>query len=136
MSKSLLVMMCVVTGLLVLACAKPAETNRNAAPANAPANANTATLAPSPQTNRNDNTGPVAQVGVAECDSFITSYENCVTTKVPEAARPQFRNLIATWRTDWKKLAENPQTRERLVTACKAQLESARTQMKAYNCTF
>ena len=132
MSKSLLVMLCVVTGLLVLACAKPGETNRNAA---APANANSP-APPSSQTNRNDNTGPVAQVGVAECDSFITSYENCVTTKVPEAARAQFRSSINTWRTEWKKLADNPQTRGTLANVCKTHLENARTQMKAYGCTF
>ena len=132
MSKSLLVMVCVVTGLLVLACAKPAETNRNAV---APANSSSP-VAPSQQTNRNDNTGPVAQVGVAECDSFITSYENCVTTKVPEAARAQFKSSIATWRTEWKKLADNPQTRGTLATVCKTQLENTRTQMKAYGCTF
>ena len=133
MSKSLLVMMCVVTGLLVLACAKPAETNRNAAPANT----SSPVAAPSQQTNRNDNGGPAtAQVGVAECDSFITSYENCVTTKVPEAARAQFRSSINTWRTEWKKLADNPQTRGTLAGVCKTQLENARTQMKAYGCTF
>ena len=137
MSKSLLVMLCIVTGLLVLSCAKPAETNRNAAPANANANATHSPVAgPSQQTNRNDNSGPVAQVGVAECDRFITSYENCVTTKVPEASRAQFQSTIRTWRTEWKKLADNPQTRGTLAGVCKTQLESARTQMKAYGCTF
>ena len=137
MSKSLLLMLCILIGLLVLACGKAEDTNRNgntnATNANAP-------TAPGVTTNRNDNgntnTGPVAQVGVAECDTFITAYENCVTTKVPEEARAQFRSTLTTWRTEWKKLADNPQTRPTLVNACKTQLETARTQMKAYNCTF
>ncbi len=116
MSKSLLLMLCILIGLLVLACGKTDETNRNA--------------------NGNSNTGVTAQVGVAECDTFITAYENCVTTKVPEAAREQFRNTMNTWRTEWKKLADNPQSRPTLVTVCKAQMENARAQMKAYNCTF
>ena len=136
MSKSLLLMLCILTGLLVLACGRTAETNRNAA---APVNANSAAaVAPGTTTNKNDsaNTGATAKVGVAECDSFITSYENCVTTKVPEANRAQFRGSINTWRTEWKKLADNPQTRPTLVNVCKTQLETARTQMKAYNCTF
>jgi hypothetical protein len=128
-------MLCILTGLLVLACAKT-DTNRNAA---APTNAN-AVAAPSTSTNRNDNgntnSAATARVGVAECDSFITAYENCVTTKVPEANRAQFRTSINTWRTEWKKLADNPQTRPTLVNVCKTQLETARTQMKAYNCTF
>ena len=137
MSKSLLLMLCILTGLLVLACSKAEDTNRNANSTNTTA---TAPTAPGTTTNRNDNgnsnTGATAQVGVAECDTFITSYENCVTTKVPEAARPQFRTSITTWRTEWKKLADNPQTRPTLVNVCKTQLETARTQMKAYGCTF
>ena len=134
MSKSLLLMSCIVIGLLALACAKSVETNKNGGTnATAPA---TASSPVAPPTNRNDNGGATAQVGVAECDTFITAYENCVTTKVPEAARAQFRSSIATWRTEWKKLADNPQTRGTLASVCKTQLESARTQMKAYNCTF
>jgi hypothetical protein len=134
MSKSLLLISCIVIGLLVLACAKSVETNKNGETnATAPATASTPVA---PPTNRNDNTGATAQVGVAECDTFITAYENCVTTKVPEAARAQFRSSIATWRTEWKKLADNPQTRPTLVNVCKTQMEAARTQMKAYNCTF
>ena len=133
MSKSLLLISCIVIGLLVLACAKPAEeTNKSAASAPVPVG----TPAAAPPTNRNDNTGATAQVGVAECDTFLTAYENCVTTKVPEAARAQFRTTMTTWRTEWKKLADNPQTRPTLVNVCKTHMENARTQMKAYNCTF
>ena len=137
MSKSLLLMLCILTGLLVLACGKAEDTNRNANSTNTNANAPTG---PGTTTNRNDNgnsnSSATAQVGVAECDTFITAYENCVTTKVPEAARPQFQTSITTWRTEWKKLADNPQTRPTLVNVCKTQLETARTQMKAYGCTF
>jgi len=134
MSKSLLLMSCILIGLLVLACGKAVETNRNG-------NTNTATAVPAgspvaPPTNKNDNSGASAQVGVAECDTFITAYENCVNAKVPEAARAQFRTTMTTWRTEWKKLADNPQTRPTLVNICKTHMENARTQMKAYNCTF
>ena len=132
MSKSLLLMFCLITGLLVLACAKSADTNKNATMA--PANANSA--APATHANANASTSAATSVGVAECDSFITAYENCVSTKVPEAARAQFKSSIATWRTEWKKMADNPQTRPTLVNVCKTQMETARTQMKAYGCTF
>lgn len=127
MSKSLLLMLCILTGLLVLACAKTEETNRNAV-----APTTTTTPAGTPATT----TTASAQVGVAECDNFINAYENCVTTKVPEAARASFQTAITNWRTEWKKLADNPQTRGTLANICKTQLETARTQMKAYNCTF
>jgi hypothetical protein len=112
-------MLCLVIGLLVLACGSP-DTNKNG-----PANISGATAAA---------TGD--QIGVPECDSFLTAYENCVTTKVPEQARPTFQTTMTRWRTDWKKLAADPATRAQLVTACKTHLENARTTMKAYNCTF
>jgi hypothetical protein len=43
---------------------------------------------------------------------------------------------MTTWRSNWKQLAANPQTKPGLVQACKDQHERARTQMRAYGCTF
>ena len=88
MSKSLLLMLCILIGLLVLACGKSVKRTAmlRLTPPRLPAGTPVA-----PPTNRNDNTGATAQVGIAECDTFITAYENCVTSKVPEAARAQFR---------------------------------------------
>jgi hypothetical protein len=122
-------MLCILTGLLVLSCTKSEETNRNAA---APAPAGT----PAAATNRNASAPAAEAVGVAECDNFITAYETCVSSKVPEASRAQLQQAVATWRTQWKKLADNPQTRGTLAAACKTQLEATRTQMKPYGCTF
>ena len=134
MSKSLLLMMCLLTGLLVLACGKSAETNRNA---NATA-ANSTTPAPAASvvTNRNTNSPGAEKIGIEECDAFLTSYDNCVSTKVPEAARAQYRQALTTWRTEWKRMAENPQSRGTLPGICKTALANARTQFKPYNCTF
>lgn len=126
MSRSLLLTLCAVIGLLVLACGSP-DTNKNA-----PTNVST-TAAPGV------NPSPVAaadQIGIPECDNFITAYSTCVTTRVPEAAREQYQATVTRWRADWKKLAENPQTRPGLVQTCKLQMETSRTQMKSFNCTF
>jgi hypothetical protein len=128
MSKSLLLMLCILTGLLVLACAKTDETNRNVA---APAGTNSAAPAGTPATS-----ATAGKIGIEECDTFLTAYENCVSTKVPEVARATYKTSIATWRTEWKKLADNPQTRGTLVGICKTQMETARTQMKSVGCTF
>jgi hypothetical protein len=122
-------MLCILTGLLVLACAK-SDTNRNAAATNSSAPATT----PASTTNSSASAGD--KIGVEECDHFLTAYENCITTKVPEAGRERYKNIIATWRADWKKLADNPQTRATLVSVCKTQLETARAQMKPMGCTF
>lgn len=124
-------MVCILTGLLVLACGAP--TNRNA---ETPASASSPAGTPSTTTNRNDNMSTGDAVGIAECDNFITAYENCVSSKVPEAARANLRAAVTTWRTEWKKLADNPQTRGTLAAACKTQRDATMTQMKAYGCTF
>ena len=128
MSRSLLLICCLVIGLLVLACGGP--TNKNGGSTNS-AGTSSSTAKATPEA-----TVAANSIGVPECDNFINAYENCVTTKVPEAARAQYQAAVATWRTEWKKLADNPQTRPGLITACKTQMETARTQMKAYNCTF
>jgi uncharacterized membrane protein len=135
MSKSLLLMICLLTGLLVLACGKSAETNRNT---NATA-ANSTTPAPagSVVTNKNTNSSLSAdKIGIAECDAYLTSVDNCISSKVPEANRAPFRQALNTSRTEWKRMADNPQTRASLAAACKTALDHARTTYKAYNCTF
>ena len=133
MSKFFLLMLCILTGLLVLACGSP--TNRNA---EAPSTATSPVPAgtPSTTTNRNDNSSGGEQVGIAECDNFINAYETCVSSKVPAAAQANLRASVTTWRTEWKKLADNPQTRGTLAAACKTQREATMTAMKAYNCTW
>lgn len=118
MSKSLRLVVCMVASVLVLACGAP--TNRNA---DAPSTA----------------TAPVPageQIGIAECDNFINAYETCVSSKVPEAGRANLRASVATWRTEWKKIADDPQTRGTLTAACQRQRETTMTAMKAYNCAW
>jgi len=131
-------MICILIGLLVLACGKSAETNRNAN-ATAPAGSTAPAPAATVSTNKNGNDGASAtaeNIGVAECDTYLTAVDNCISTKVPDANRAQLRQAINTSRSEWKRLAENPQTRGTLAGACKTALTNARTQYKAYNCTF
>jgi len=115
--------------MLMIGCAKSESTTNSATtptttkPAASPA-ATTAT------------TASADSIGVPECDAFITKYEACVKDKVPEAARTQFNSTLAQWRKSWKQLAENPQTKATLASARKQSMETARTSMKAYNCTF
>lgn len=129
MPKSLTLMFCLLTGLLLLGCYKSEPTTNQAT--------NTATVTSSPAAS------PAAtiaasgdKIGIAECDSFIDSYEACVRDKVPEMARAQFNSTLAQWRKSWREQAANPQNRAVLVSACKQQVEAARQSMKAYNCTF
>jgi hypothetical protein len=136
MSKSLLFMIVILTGLLVLACAKTADTNRNAN-ALAPSNSTAPAPAGSVVTNKNTNASlaTAESIGVEECDAFLTAYESCVA-KVPETGRAQYQNAISQWRSSWKKLADNPTTRPTLAGICKNAHDTARAQMKSFNCTL
>src|ERR1700730_11030229 len=59
------------------------------------------------------------KIGVPECDDFIAKYDACVSSKVPEAQRAQYKSTIDQWRSSWKKLAENPATKGTLAAAWK-----------------
>lgn len=78
----------------------------------------------------------VDKIGVPECDDFLTKYEACVVGKVPEANREQYKTMIQQWRTSWKQLAANEQTKASLINACKQAHESAKQTTAAYGCTW
>src|ERR1044072_297462 len=138
MSKSLLFMIVILTGLLVLACSK-ADTNRNANAVVAPSNSNSTVPAPagSVVTNRNTNSSlaTAEKIGVEECDAFLTAYESCIS-KVPEAGRAQYQNAVSQWRTSWKRLADKPTTKGTLAGICKNAHDTAKAQMKSFNCSL
>src|SRR5437773_272145 len=75
------------------------------------------------------------KIGVPECDEFIAKYDACVSKKVPEAARAQYRNVLEQWRESWRKLAANPQGRATLASACKQAAQQAAA-LKTYGCAF
>ena len=130
MTIKLSLLLCVVCAIVLVGCTK-SESNNNAATGNANKAATTTTPASTVAT-----TASADKIGVPECDQFIANYEACVTGKVPEATRAQFKTGMEQWRSSWKKLAANPQTRGTLAGVCKQTIESARTSMKMYNCTF
>ena len=117
--------LCVVCAIFLLGCAKT-ETNSNS-------NANTAATK---TTTPASTTASADKIGVPECDAYIAAYDACVSGKVPEVARAQYKTALDQLRTSWKKLADNPQTKPSLAAACKQATEQARTAMKTYNCTF
>ena len=131
MNKRILVPLCLVFGLLLVACGTTDVTvNRNDAapkisPASAPASSPATAVVVSSE-----------KIGVAECDDFIAAYEACVTGKVPEVARAQYKASIEQWRTSWRQLAANPNTKATLASACKQSAEQARVSMKSFDCTF
>ncbi|HEX3280584.1 MAG TPA: hypothetical protein VHR36_05085 [Pyrinomonadaceae bacterium] len=125
------ILLCVVCTIVLIGCAKTEPANNSSVTTNAN---KTATAAASPVT---ATTAPAGEkIGVPECDDFIAAYDACVSSKVPESARAQYKTGIEQWRSGWKKLAANPNTKATLAAACKQTAESARASMKSYGCTF
>lgn len=109
--------LCLVAGALMLACGGGSDS------------ANTGST----------NSGTVAsgdKIGVPECDEYIQKYEACVNSKVPEAMRASVKASLDTARKMWKDAAATPQGKAGLATACKQALETAKSSMGSYGCSW
>lgn len=138
-------MLCVSFALLMVACggtdtASNTTTSNTAntttATSNRGSGAGTATSNTSTTTTTTTASSSGEKIGVAECDEFIAKYEACVNSKVPEAQRAQYKPTLDQWRSSWRSLASNPQTKATLAAVCKTSLEQAKTSMKSYGCDF
>ncbi len=134
MLTKLSLIICILSAFVLVGCNKSGTNESH----NANANANRpATATSSPATTSTSPASSTSEkVGVPECDDFIAKYDACVRSHVPEPVRAQYRASIETWRSQWAKMAANPQTKPSLVQACKTVLEQQKTAMKSFNCTF
>lgn len=121
-----------VCGLLLMACTAT-NTNTNS-------NTNTSSTTDKPATSTTPATGTATStgdnIGVPECDDFIAKYDACVSNKVPEMVRTQYKDAIARWRSDWRRMAQDPNTRGQLAAACKQAAEQQSAALKSFGCTF
>jgi hypothetical protein len=129
MLQKISLLLCVLCTLVLVGCAKSEPPTNGASPSTASANRATSSTAPA-------SSSAGEKIGVPECDEFLSAYEACVSGKVPEAARAQYKSGIEQWRSSWRKLAGDPNTRASLAAACKQSAEAARASMKTYGCTF
>ncbi|HEX8748336.1 MAG TPA: hypothetical protein VF717_14265 [Pyrinomonadaceae bacterium] len=134
-------MLCAAFGILLAACGgsdtnttTSNTANTTTATSNKGSSANTTTT--NTTTTNTTTSGSGEKIGVAECDEFIAKYDACVSAKVPEQARAQYKSSLDQWRNSWKTLAANPATKGTLAAACKTTIEQARTSMKSYGCDF
>lgn len=121
--------------IALTACSKSEPPASTAAPATAPtASAPAETTAPAPADTA---PAPAAGItGIAECDDFLTAYEQCVTAKVPEQVRAQMQTGLDQWKSAWKGMAENPATQSSLPQMCKQARDSSLPALQAYGCTL
>jgi len=75
-------------------------------------------------------------VGVPECDDYISKYEACINSKVPEMARGALKDAFDRTRTEWKAAAATPEGKQGLAIACKAASDAAKQAVAAYGCTM
>ncbi len=128
LTKTLLIMAVLCAAILV-GCTKSENDN-----ANMMANSNKPATMATPAKSTAASTGE--KIGVPECDDFIAKYDACVSSKVPEAARAQYKSAVDQWRSSWKKLADNPATKGSLAAACKQAAAQQEAALKSYGCTW
>jgi hypothetical protein len=76
------------------------------------------------------------KVGVPECDYYLASYQSCVMTRAPQAARQALTRSMNSIRDKWRQLAQTPAGRRELATDCTKAMEMAKRTMAAYQCSF
>jgi len=116
--------------VVLVSCAKTANTSNSNTNSSNTAQKSTGTSTTSTTARAGD------KIGVPECDDFIAKYEACVSGKVPEVARAQYQSAVKQWKESWKKLADNPQTKGSLAAACKQAREQQEAALKSFGCTF
>lgn len=132
MSRTIILIASLVCAVVLLGCSTTVTTNNSNAPAAEKAGSSAAsTSTPGAASASSDD-----KIGVPECDDFIAKYDSCVSNKVPEMVRAQYKDAIARWRTEWKKMANDPATRSHLAATCKQAAEQQAAALKSFGCNF
>ena len=142
MSKKLLISIAlfVFCALLLTACSgtdKTSNGNSNTAGngnGNKTSTSTTPAAANSPASTTAANAGD--KIGIPECDEYLTKYEACVSGKVPDAARAQYKSSLDQTRKSWREMAANPQTKAGLAKACQMASDQAKQTFKMFGCEF
>ena len=129
-----LLALCIAAGLVLLACGGGADNTANTASTANAGNTNKAASNTAANTSTASTSGD--KIGVPECDDYISKYEACVNSKVPESMRATVKASMETARKMWKDAAATPQGKAGLAQACKQALETAKTSMSSYGCSW
>jgi hypothetical protein len=131
MYRNALLAFCVLCAIVLIGCSKTETmSNNNSSTSTTDKPMTTSTPATTTASTSGD------KIGVPECDDFIAKYDACVSSKVPEMARAQYKSAIAQWRESWKKAAESPQGKATLASACKQAAEQQAAALKPFGCSF
>ena len=143
MLKKSLLIFCILSAAILIGCSTTETHNTNSTTGNSNSGSGSgSTTASTPATTTStpatttSTTSAGDKIGIPECDDFIAKYDACISSKVPEMARAPFQTMLKNWRAEWKKAADNPQTKAALAQGCKMSAEQANASMKAYGCSF
>ena len=81
-------------------------------------------------------TANAQSTGIAACDEFLTKYDACVGSKIPEAQRATFKTQIDQTRKAWVDMAKNPSAKATMESTCKQTMDATKASLTAYGCSF
>jgi hypothetical protein len=81
-------------------------------------------------------TAAAGELGVAECDAYMTKYMKCVDAKAPKEAKDQMKQAFEAQKTAWKQAAATAEGKKALADACKQADSAAKAAMSAYGCEW
>jgi hypothetical protein len=81
-------------------------------------------------------TAHAQSTGIAACDDFLTKYDACVVSKVPEAQRAMYKTQIDQTRKAWVDMAKNPSAKATMDSTCKQTLDATKASLSAFGCSF
>ena len=74
--------------------------------------------------------------GIAACDDFLTKYDTCVTSKLPEAQRATYKAQLDQTRKAWLDMAKNPSTKPAMEQSCKQTTDAIKASLQSFGCSF
>jgi hypothetical protein len=74
--------------------------------------------------------------GIAACDDFLTKYDACIVSKVPEAQRAMYKTQIDQTRKAWVDMSKNPSAKATMEASCKQTLDATKASLTAFGCSF
>lgn len=75
-------------------------------------------------------------VGIAACDDFLTKYDTCVTSKMPEAQRATYKAQLDQTRKAWLDMAKNPSAKSTMEQSCKQTMDAIKASLQSFGCSF
>ena len=74
--------------------------------------------------------------GIAACDDFLTKYDACIVSKVPEEQRAMYKTQIDHTSKAWVDMAKNSSAKATMEATCKQTSDAMKTSLTTLGCSF